>query len=91
MVPTVAPSAAHSSNYKRMRKRMPRFEKDMKRLNMMQQNPEHAKKLHASLALRQNFLNQQESINVLNEIDRLKGRLSLYRHLSVCRRQCRRY
>ena len=83
MVPTVAPWAAHGSNYKKMHKRMPRFEKDMKLLNMMQQNPEQAKKLHASLALRQNFLNQQESSNVLNEIDRLKGRLSLHRDPSL--------
>ena len=83
MIPHMAPSAAHGSNYKKMHRRRATTEKDMKLLNMMQQTPEYAKKLNASLALRQNFLNQQESSNVLNEMERLKGRLSLHRDPSL--------
>jgi hypothetical protein len=72
-IPKVAPSAAHGKNYKNTHRRMATTEKDMKLLNMMQQTPEYAKRLHANIAVRQNFLNQQASSNVLNEIERLKG------------------
>ena len=46
---------------------------------MMYQTPQLAKQLHANIALRQNFLNQQASSNVLNEYDRLKGILNTHR------------
>ena len=71
MVPRTAPKAAHGSNYKSMHHRRATTERDMKLLNMMYQTPQHAKQLHANIALRQNFLNQQESSNSLNEYQRI--------------------
>jgi hypothetical protein len=75
MIPRVAPSAAHGKNYNRIHHLRPTSEKDFKLLNMMYQTPQLAKQLHANIALRQNFLNQQASSNVLNEYDRLKRHL----------------
>ena len=83
MIPNMAPSGAHGSNHRTMRRRRATTEKDMKLLSMMQQTPEHAKKLQASLALSQNFLNQQESSDVLNEMERRNGRLSFHRDPSL--------
>ena len=79
MIPRVAPSAAHGKDYNRIHHLRPTSEKDFKLLNMMYQTPQLAKQLHANIALRQNFLNQQASSNVLNEYDRLKGILSTHR------------
>jgi hypothetical protein len=79
MIPKVAPSAAHSKNYNKNYRRHATSDRDFKLLNMMYQTPQLAKQLHANIALRQNFLNQQESSNALNEIERLRGRLSTYR------------
>ncbi len=83
MIPTVAPSASHGRNYKKMHMRRATTEKDMKLLNMMHQNPEFAKQLQSNIALRQNFLNQQESSNILNESERLRGILSSHRDPSL--------
>lgn len=79
MIPRVAPSTAHGKDYNKIHHLRATSEKDFKLLNMMYQTPQMAKQLHANIALRQNFLNQQASSNVLNEYDRLKGRLSTYR------------
>lgn len=79
MIPNMAPSAAHGRNYKKMHGRRATSDRDFRLLNQMQQIPEMAKRLHQNLAMRQNFLNTQESSNALNEIERLKGILSLHR------------
>ena len=55
----------------------------MKLLNHMSQIPEMAKRLHMNIALRQNFLNQQDSNNVLNESERLRGVLASHRDPSL--------
>jgi len=52
-------------------------------LNMMQQTPEYAKRLHANIAMRENFLNQQTSSNMLNEYQRLQGILNSHRSFSL--------
>lgn len=83
MIPNMAPSAAHGRNYKKMHRARATTEKDMKLLNMMYQSPQLAKQLHANIALRQNFLNQQQSSNMLNEVERLRGVLSSYRDPSL--------
>ena len=83
MIPSVAPSTAHGRNYKNMHQRRPTTEKDMKLLNHMSQIPEMAKILHMNIALRQNFLNQQDSNNVLNESERLRGVLASHRDPSL--------
>ncbi len=79
MIPNIAPSAAHGSNYKKMHGRRATSDKDFRLLNQMQQIPEMAKRLHQNIALRQNFLNQQQSSNALNEIERLRGVLREHR------------
>ena len=83
MIPRVAPSAAHAKDYNRIHHLRPTSEKDFKLLNMMYQTPQLAKQLHANTALRQNFLNQQASSNVLDECDRLKGILSIHKDPSL--------
>jgi hypothetical protein len=79
MIPHIAPSAAHGPKYKKLHQRRATTEKDMKLLNNMQQIPELAKKLHANIALRRNFLNSQSSSNMLNEVERLQGILSTHK------------
>lgn len=83
MIPNMAPSAAHGKKYKKMHITRATTEKDMKLLNMMSQTPQLAKQQYANVALRQNFLNQQESSNVLKEVDRLRGVLSTFRDPSL--------
>jgi hypothetical protein len=83
MIPQLAPKAAHGRNYKNMQRRRATTDRDMKLINMMYQNPLYAKQQHASVVLRQNFLNQQSSSNMLNEMDRLKGILSSHRNPSL--------
>ena len=83
MIPRVAPSTAHAKDYNKIHHLRATSEKDFKLLNMMYQTPQLAKQLHANIALRQNFLNQQSSSNVLNEYERLKGKLSTYKDPSL--------
>lgn len=83
MTPNMAPSAAHGRNYKKLHRRRGTTEKDMKLLSHMSQIPEVAKRLHANIAMRQNFLNQQESSNIIDEQQRLQGILSLHRDPSL--------
>ena len=83
MIPQLAPKAAHGRNYKKMQLARASNDRDMQLSSMLSQTPNYAKQMHASLALRQNFLNQQESSNILNETERLKGILSSYRNPSL--------
>ena len=83
MMSQLAPSAAHKPGYKRMHHRRATSERDFKLLNQLYQTPQHAKQMHANIALRQNFLNQQASSNVMNEYERLKGILSSHRDPSL--------
>ena len=83
MIPQVAPKAAHGRSYNKMQLARATNEREMQLSNLMSQTPNYAKQMHASLALRQNFLNQQDSSNILNETERLKGILSSYRNPSL--------
>ena len=80
MIPQMAPKAAHGRNYKKMHLARASNDRDMRLSNMLSQTPAYAKQMHASIALRQNFLNQQESSNILNETDRLRGILINHRN-----------
>jgi hypothetical protein len=83
MIPQTAPSASHGRSYKKMHRTRANTERDMKLINMMQQTPQYAKQLHANIAMRQSFLNQQTSSNILNEHERLRGILSSHRDPSL--------
>ena len=76
----IAPKAAHGRNYKKLHRSRATFDKDMKMINQQQQDPIYAKNLHASLALRENYLRDQRSMNVRNEIDRMTGILDRHRN-----------
>jgi len=81
MIPDTAPKAAHGKQYKRYHKARATHEKDFKMSNMIMQNtnPSFAKNQYANIALRDNFLRQQASSNVLNELSRLGGIMDMHR------------
>ena len=74
-----APKAAHGRNYKRYHRARATMEKEFRLSNMINQNVQHARNMHASLTLRDNFLKQQASSNVLNELSRIGGILDQHR------------
>jgi hypothetical protein len=74
-----APKAAHGRNYKRYHRARATMEKDFRLSNMINQNVQQARNMHANIALRDNFLRQQASSNVLNELSRIGGILDQHR------------
>ena len=74
-----APKALRGKNYKKYNRARARHDKEHKLANMISQNHQYAKQMHASLALRANFLKQQQSSNVLNEMIRNCGILDQHR------------
>ena len=81
LIPDTAPKAAHGKHYKRYHRARATHDKDFKPSNILMHNqsPQFAKSQYASIALQDNFLRQQASSNVLNELSRIGGILDMHR------------
>ena len=79
LIPHTAPSAAHGRHYKKYHRARATYEKDFRFSNILNQTPAYARNTYASIAVRNNFLNQQRSSSALNELSRIGGILDQHR------------